>query len=182
MREIKPNQSGSCALCPNDWRFDYAKNIAKEVGKHNQTYMPLVYNAETPDDIPEWLVSKFKGIKWEFAYIDEHIAIFDDVERDSKTHLLGVPVEHIHRLEILKRPDLLTKIMCASNMIVELLYLDEAYVDVSSINISTKSKEYEYMYHFHAHVQSRKEITVAELREKLYPYFYKDSEFYVEYD
>lgn len=166
--------NGECGLCPKSWKFGYSYYTALEYGKYDEIYLPQIYQATSEDQIPSDIKLKFKGRVVDFLYMDDDIAIFQDVDLDSVTHLLIFPVKHVDRLFILREPDLLKSMICASNMIIELAKLKEAYMSVS-----TKIGETDYIPHFHMHVQSRDAIDYENLKNLLYPGFYKDSIYYV---
>lgn len=171
---IASEKNGECALCPKNWRFAYSYYTALEYGKYDEVYLPQIYQATSDDDIPSEIKLKFNNRPVDFLYMDEDIAIFQDVDMDSVTHLLVFPVKHIDRLDILKYPVLFNSMICAANMVVELAKLAEAY-----ISISTKIHNTDYIPHFHMHVQSRDAIDYENLKNLLYPKFYLDSEFFV---
>jgi diadenosine tetraphosphate (Ap4A) HIT family hydrolase len=164
---------GQCALCPTNWRFKYSYYTALEYGKYDTVFLPNIYSAQSENDIPQQIRLKFSNQKVDFLYMDDEIAIFQDVDQDSVTHLLIFPVKHIDRLYILHSPELLKNIMCAANMVIELAKLPEAYM-----SISTKIGNTDYIPHFHMHIQSRDAIDYQGLKNLLYPGFYKDSKYF----
>jgi diadenosine tetraphosphate (Ap4A) HIT family hydrolase len=169
---IANQDNGSCALCPNDWRFSYSNLTAQEYGRYNENVLQKVYDAKQESDIPSVILKKFKGRDYGFVYKDEYLAIFHDVYQDMATHLLILPVDHIERFDILKYPDILMRMYCAANRIVELADFEECYIAVSN-------KKTDYIPHFHMHVQSRSYAESEKLNSLLYPKFYEDSEFFV---
>jgi diadenosine tetraphosphate (Ap4A) HIT family hydrolase len=169
---IASEKNEECALCPNNWRFPYSYYTALEYGKGDEIYLPQIYQAESESDIPHEIKLKYDNKHVDFLYIDDSIAIFQDVDSDSITHLLAFPVKHIDRLNILKYPTLFNSIICAANMIVKLADLVEAYISISTKNI-------DYIPHFHVHIQSKNAIDYESLKNLLYPKFYLDSEFFV---
>jgi diadenosine tetraphosphate (Ap4A) HIT family hydrolase len=164
--------NGSCAICPNDWRFSYSNFTAKKYGRGNNNVLKKVLNAQEESDIPHIVLKQFKGRDYGFVYKDEHIAIFYDVYQDMATHLLMLPIQHIERFDILKYPDILMRMYCAGNSIVKLANFAECYISVSA-------KKEDYVPHFHMHIQSKDRSTFEGLKELLYPYFYEDSEFFI---
>ena len=169
---IVNERDGSCALCPDDWRFSYATLTAQEYGKDDNNLLQKVYDAKNEDEMPPIILEKFKGRDYGFIYKDEYMAIFYDVQQDMATHLLMLPINHIERFDILKYPDILMRMYCAGNSIVNLAGFQECYISVSS-------KQLDYVPHFHMHVQSKNESTFEGLKKLLYPYFYEDSEFFI---
>jgi histidine triad (HIT) family protein len=170
------DDTGLCPLCPLGWKFKYALNSAKDFGKHDLTYLPELYAAQKEEDLPSDLREKYAGSSANVIYLDDQLAIFEEVHKDAPTHLLVIPVEHVSRLDVLKDPQLLTDILSAANKLTELADIKEAVVVVS-----TKQDEYEYVPHFHAHIQATTFKEPDELRSLLYPGFYKDSKFYVQH-
>ena len=168
--------NGSCALCPNDWKFSYANLAAQEYGRYNKNILQKVYDAQEESDLPKIILKQFQGQDYGFVYKDEYLAMFYDVHQDQPTHLLVLPVEHIEKLHILKYPHILMRMYCAANMVVELCNLAEVYIAVSSKKANT-----DYIPHFHMHVQSRSSTTFEQLKNTLYDKFYEDSEFFVNY-
>lgn len=166
--------NGECGLCPKSWKFAYSYYTALEYGKYDEVFLPQIYQATSIDDIPSDIRLKFNNRPVDFLYMDDTLAIFQDVDMDSNTHLLLFPIKHIDRLDILKYPVILNSMICAANMVVELAGLAEAY-----ISISTKKDNTDYIPHFHMHIQSRDFIDYENLKNLLYPQFYLDSEFFV---
>lgn len=169
---IVNERDGSCALCPDDWRFSYSVFTAQKYGRYNENVLQKVYDAKEESDIPSLVLKQFKGRDYEFIYKDEHMAIFYDIYQDMATHLLIFPIKHIERFDILKYPDILMRMYCAGNSIIKLADFKECYISVSS-------KQTDYVPHFHMHVQSKNESTFEGLKNLLYPYFYEDSEFFI---
>ena len=174
--KMTEDDTGVCPLCPVGWKFKYAWNAARDFGKHDLTYLPKLYAAQKEEDLPEDFREKYADASVNFIYLDERLAIFEEVHKDAPTHLLVIPVEHVSRLDVLKDPQLFTDILSASNKLTELADINEAVVI-----ISTKKDQYEYVPHFHTHIQATTLKEPDELRSLLYPGFYKDSKFYVEH-
>ena len=160
----------SCLVCPNDWRFPYAWSLSRIHGKYKMDLKKIIEDANSDEDIPEDIRKDvFEG----FIYKDETIAIFTDVDKDSPTHLLIVPTEHVEDLYILSRPDLLMVAMCAAEQLVEMSGVDEAYISISSKRSGTS-----YVPHSHIHVQSSSIMGVETM--DIPHEFYKRSKYYKE--
>lgn len=163
----------NCALCPTNWRFLYSYYTALEYGKTDQQYLQQIYDSKTIDDIPEKIRIQYADYIVDFLYIDDQFAIFQDVEKDAPTHFIFFPIQHIETFNILKYPDLLKSMICAANMIVKITEVDEART-----SISNKSNDLNIIPHFHMHLTANYPVDYLKLKNSLYPYFYKDSEFF----
>lgn len=160
----------ACLLCPNDWRFSYAWSVSRIHGKYNMDLKKLIEEASSEDEVPAHIREDvFEG----FIYKDDTLAIFTDVDKDSPTHLLIVPIEHLEDLYILGRPDLLMASMCAAEQLVEISEVPEAYISISSKKDGTS-----YVPHSHIHVQSQSIMGVENM--ELPHEFYKRSKYYKE--
>lgn len=165
--------NGECRVCPKSWKFKYSHNTALKYTKHDLQYLPQINNAISLDDIPSEIRLDFSNVEVNFLYLDDQIAIYEDVSPDDLTHFLLFPVEHIESLDILKHPDLFKSMICAAHSILEIAnFLD------ATVTISLKQDYVNYIPHYHMHVRANSEIDFDELKSKLYPYFYKDSRFY----
>lgn len=161
----------NCTLCPNSWKFKYAHKAAGVYGKYNLEKLRFVYEAQNESDIPSEIYEQFKNTSVEFLYQDEDMVLFGDVDQDKTTHLLLMPTKHIESWDILKFPEIIHKFYCFGNKMIDLLDMEEVYMAVSA-------KHYYQVKHFHMHIQSESKIP-DDIKDRLYPYFYKDSEYYL---
>lgn len=166
-------RNGECRVCPTNWKFIYSHNTALKYGKNDLKFLPQINEAVTLDDIPSEIRLDFSNRQVDFLYLDDQIAIYEDVHKDDQTHFLIFPVEHIEALDILKYPDLFKSMICAANSLLEIAKFIDA-----TVTMSIKQQDFNYIPHYHMHVRSPYDVDFQELKSALYPYFYKDSRYF----
>lgn len=117
-------------------------------------------------------VRELQGNNYEQIYKDERVVILYDTTRTDKTYFLVYPRTHIESLNLIKEWRELNDCLSAINRAMWLGELKDSFLFISKATIEDS--------HAHFHVQAQERIEKDLMRERLTPYFYKESEYYTE--